>query len=149
MVMAKPLKQQNRKALLVGGNLLVYLLLLWSGSFDIKSLKSLIRAIISVSGGLALITIAGGLMDPMMKARLVFLRWQDPLPGSRAFSEVGRCDPRIDMDRLEKHFGPFPEPGAAQNRLWFGFTRPCRMSPRFSTRIAATCLPVTTRFCRS
>ena len=40
-----------------------------------------------------------------MKARLVFLRWKNALPGHRAFSIYGLSDPRVDMDRIKKSLG--------------------------------------------
>ena len=54
------------------------------------------------------------------KARLVFRKWTNPLPGCSAFTEFGPRDPRVDMRVLVERFGPVlpTEPGA-QNKLWY------------------------------
>jgi hypothetical protein len=73
--------------------------------------------------GLAVVvaTVMNGLLDPnTTKARLVFLRWRDPLPGSRAFSKYVTADPRIDPAKVETAVGsPLPIEPVQQNRTWF------------------------------
>lgn len=51
--------------------------------------------------------------------RLGHLRWANPLPGSRAFTEYGPQDYRIDMTALEKTRGPLPIAAKEQNALWY------------------------------
>lgn len=69
--------------------------------------------------GLLAIGAISGLVSQTWKARLVFLRWSHPLPGSRAFTRHIHQDTRIDAARLEKKHGPFPAEPAAQNGLWY------------------------------
>jgi hypothetical protein len=51
--------------------------------------------------------------------RLGHLRWNNPLPGNRAFTEYGPADDRIDMVALEKLRGPLPTAAGEQNALWY------------------------------
>lgn len=57
------------------------------------------------------------------KARLVFWRWHNPLPGSAAFTRHGPQDPRVDMAALEAKHGPLPTEPKAQNILWYAMYR--------------------------
>ena len=52
--------------------------------------------------------------SPDFKARMVFLRWTDPLPGSRAFTHIGPRDPRVDMKALSRKVKPLPVSAADQ-----------------------------------
>jgi hypothetical protein len=71
------------------------------------------------SVGLIAIGALTGLIDQNWKARIVFLRWSHPLPGSRAFSHYMSKDTRIDSTRLEKKHGPFPTDPGSQNAVWY------------------------------
>lgn len=62
--------------------------------------------------------ILSGLVPPDAKAVLVFWKRKNPLPGSRAFTEIARKDPRFTIEQLVR-YGSFPEDGAEQNRLWY------------------------------
>jgi hypothetical protein len=57
------------------------------------------------------------------KARLVFLRWHHPLPGSRAFSELLTSDGRIDVKKLTAKHSPLPTVPTEQNALWYKLYR--------------------------
>lgn len=93
------------------------------GGETIPDLTGLIsRAAGLLPVGLACIAtaIANGLLSATMKARLVFLRWHHALPGHRAFSQLARSDPRIDLGRLKKALGnAFPDTPEAQNTAWY------------------------------
>lgn len=54
-----------------------------------------------------------------LKATLVFWRVRHVLPGHRAFSRHAHRDPRIDVDRLRRNVGAFPDEPRAQNTLWY------------------------------
>jgi len=73
--------------------------------------------------GVALVGILNAQVSADMKARLVFWRWQNPLPGSQAFTRHGRNDPRVDMAALEAKHGPLPTDPKAQNALWYKMYR--------------------------
>lgn len=76
--------------------------------------------LIPVGLGLAIATVANGILSSEFKARLVFLRWNNALPGHRAFSEYGPADPRIDMGTITKLLkGTLPGTPAEQNQAWY------------------------------
>jgi len=41
------------------------------------------------------------------------------MPGSRAFTEIGPADHRVDMDALQSQFGNLPTQPAKQNLFWY------------------------------
>lgn len=53
------------------------------------------------------------------KHRLVFWRWNNPLPGSEAFTRYAPLDDRIDINALRKNVGAFPTTPREQNTLWY------------------------------
>lgn len=72
--------------------------------------------------GLAVLvsTVLNGFLSADTKARLVFLRWRNVLPGHRAFSEYANSDPRIDPFVLGLILGSaFPVDPVDQNRVWY------------------------------
>ena len=60
-----------------------------------------------------------GQLEAIPKARLIFLRWSDPLPGGEAFSRWMYTDSRIDVQEVKTKHGPLPSERGAQNRLWY------------------------------
>jgi hypothetical protein len=69
--------------------------------------------------GLAVTGLLNAQLPAEAKARIVFLRWRDPLPGSEAFTKHGPADPRVDVAALESAFGPLPVTPREQNALWY------------------------------
>jgi hypothetical protein len=69
--------------------------------------------------GLVLVGIVNAQLSPDMKARIVFLRWDNPLPGSEAFTRHAGSDPRVDVAAIERAHGPLPVDPREQNRLWY------------------------------
>lgn len=63
--------------------------------------------------------ILNGVLGDLGKARLVFWRWENPLPGCRAFSVILGSDPRIDGARLRSKLGRFPSKPREQNATWY------------------------------
>lgn len=72
-------------------------------------------------GGIAaaLCGILNSQLTHVQKARIVFLRWRDPLPGCRAFSHYIAQDPRIDMKTVRAKWSPLPKGARQQNALWY------------------------------
>jgi hypothetical protein len=67
-----------------------------------------------------LILILTGIISSGNKARLVFWRIDNALPGHRAFSKLAPGDPRIDMQKLIKKMGDaLPEDPKEQNSKWY------------------------------
>jgi len=63
--------------------------------------------------------VLNGLLGDLGKARLVFWRWRNPLPGCRAFSVIMVADPRIDAARLRSRLSPLPSEPKEQNAAWY------------------------------
>lgn len=67
--------------------------------------------------------VLSGIFGDVWKARLVFWRWANPLPGCRVFSELLAADPRLDSVSLKRKLGRFPKEPREQNALWFKLYR--------------------------
>jgi hypothetical protein len=63
--------------------------------------------------------IINGLLSSNQKAGIVFWRFNDILPGCRAFSVHGKNDYRVDLTRLAAVHGALPVDPKAQNLLWY------------------------------
>lgn len=79
--------------------------------------------IIPAGLGAVLIGVLNAQLDATTKARIVFVRWNYPLPGARAFTKHGPKDARVDMDGLKTRLGELPVEPAKQNAIWFRLYR--------------------------
>jgi hypothetical protein len=130
--MATEIKKENYKRLsaLIIGNFAVYTAAMYASGLDgLPVLQRVARAAFGVGGIIALLVLLNGFLDPEDKARLIYWRWRNPLPGSRAFSTEAVRDSRIDLERLKQKCGPFPEEGQAQNILWYQLYKPLAKEP--------------------
>lgn len=121
--MSLSLKSINKPllTLVVVANVVVYYVILTFG-FDLQNMTSLFAEYESFVPSALVALIVGILnaqLDHTWKARLVFWKWRNPLPGSRAFSKIMYSDPRIDPEALRTHVDPLPDRHVDQNRLWF------------------------------
>jgi hypothetical protein len=111
--------------LFLGINLVIFLSLFFSKGLSSSSVDYFWKRVTGRDGVIAtsiplLAIILGGLLDDTTKARLVFWRWHDPLPGCRVFTELMNIDPRIDLIALRgKHLEGFPREPREQNALWY------------------------------
>ena len=122
--MATSLKDANRLPLFacMAANLAVYYTAVKTDTIfggDWLSLAKEIIEAVPAGLGLVLVGILNAQIPADMKARLVFHRWRNPLPGSRAFTQYGKNDPRVDLSALEQQHGPLPNDEEAQNAFWF------------------------------
>lgn len=122
--MAEALKDTNRTPLLLMAlaNAALFYLAVQTNSLVAGDWLELLRGwseAVPAGGGLLLVGILNAQLDSNAKARLVFWRWRNPLPGSRAFSKYGPADSRIDMDAIRKAHGPLPSDPAQQNTTWY------------------------------
>jgi hypothetical protein len=131
--MAISLKDINRAGLVlvVVANVAVYYVLLTPG-FEVSEISNLLGDFESyVPAGL--IALVVGVLNSQLgheaKARIVFWRWNNPLPGSRAFSHIIRQDTRIDLTALQTAAGTLPTDPGEQNRLWFKWYREFQNEP--------------------
>jgi hypothetical protein len=84
-----------------------------------------------IAAGVPILAIVlSGVVGDIGKARLVFWRWADPLPGCRVFSKLIKTDPRLDVAALRSKLGEFPTGPHAQNALWFKLYRRHSEAPR-------------------
>lgn len=120
------LKSKNTLALwsFCGANLAIFLSLLVSKGFAEGSIDAFWKRVTTKDGIIAasipiLTIVLTGVLNDVAKARLVFWRWRNPLPGCRAFSELLKTDPRIDIAALKKKVGELPRKAAEQNALWY------------------------------
>lgn len=122
------LKRQNRLALgiVLGLNFAAFAIIARGGTLlealrdrPVERLADVIPA--------ALAALLAGVLNSQLpsdvKARLVFMKWTNPLPGSRAFSRYAHLDPRIDPAALARLTGPFPISPGDQNSLWYRLYR--------------------------
>jgi hypothetical protein len=104
------------------------LLLAWANLGMPSNLDDLVAAsppkrIISAASFIAMLLV--GALDALpgadLKARIVFGRWRNPLPGSRAFEKANLdSDVRIDRERLREAVGgTFPRGAREQNTAWY------------------------------
>jgi hypothetical protein len=73
-----------------------------------------------------------GLLSHEVKARLVYWKIKNPLPGSEAFTKYAPADARIDMKALEKNVGALPTDPSEQNAMWYRLYRLVRDEPAVS-----------------
>jgi hypothetical protein len=108
----------------IGANLAVFLSLVFSGQFASSSVDHFWTRVTTKDGIIAacipiVAIVLGGALSDSGKARLVFWRWRNPLPGCRAFTELLSTDPRIDSAALQRKHGEFPREPQEQNALWY------------------------------
>jgi hypothetical protein len=70
-----------------------------------------------------MILVINGLMSADWKARLIFWKYSNPLPGSEAFTKYMHKDQRINAGYLHMHWGELPNDPISQNRLWYKMYR--------------------------
>ena len=102
----KSLKDQNTVSLIAVliVNLAIFAVVLKTDQLlaaDYPDILKQWQALIPASLGAILIGVVNGLLSAQAKARLVFWRWKNPLPGSEAFSRYVTLDPRIDVAALK------------------------------------------------
>lgn len=130
----KALKDENRLPILLVFliNLAVLVLAIKTNSALVGGVDVLVKewqSLIPAGLGVVISGILNEQLDEKTKARLVFWRWADPLPGGDAFTVHMLADPRIDVDALKKKFGPFPETRREQNARWYGMYRSIENDP--------------------
>jgi len=128
------LKDQNRPAL-VGvllANLVVLVPLVQTGQLAAPDIDAFVRhwrSLLPAGLGVVLAGVVNGLLSADTKARLVYWRWSNPLPGSFAFSRHSERDARIDMTELRRVVGVWPSDPRQQNALWYRFYKSVEHEP--------------------
>jgi hypothetical protein len=131
----KSLKGQNRWQLwlVVAANSLFLYGVVQANSIKLDGLRAVFsdsQKLIPIGLALVVATVLNGVLSTDVKARLVFLRWRNVLPGHRAFSQYAISDPRIDPAALAKLIGSdFPVQPLEQNRMWYRLYRTIENDP--------------------
>jgi hypothetical protein len=108
----------------IGVNLAIFFSLVVSKGFTGASIEHFWSRVTTRDGVVAasipiLAIVLSGVLGDVGKARLVFWRWRNPLPGYRAFTDLISGDPRIDVPALKRKLGELPQDPQAQNALWY------------------------------
>ena len=137
--MAKSLKDQYRSYiwLIIAFNSVFLYTIAQADVIELAGLRAIftdIGNLVPVGIAVVIATVLNGVLSPTAKARLVFLRWHDALPGCRAFSQYAQSDPRIDPAKLRAAIGQnFPTNGIDQNRMWYQLYRTVETESRIVT----------------
>jgi hypothetical protein len=102
---SKSLKTGNMRWLLAvtAANLVVFSVLTAIDPEPLSKLAKSWEFILPAGAGLALICVINGLLSGEAKSRLVFWKWQNPLPGHEAYTVHAKNDPRFSQaDVVEK-----------------------------------------------
>ena len=133
--MAKTLNEQNLGGLvtILLANFGVFVVLITTHVLAVPSLASdpstFVKPVLPAGIALIICGMVNRQVDSNTKARIVFWRWMDPLPGSRAFSKYGPEDPRINMTVISSKLGPLPKTDREQNNAWFGLYKKVQNEP--------------------
>lgn len=117
---------------ILGANFFIYYAFLVHNSSLPNNLHDFsvdINKVLPLGLGIVLIRILNGLLSADTKARIVFLRWSNFLPGTEAFTRYGPADHRVDMKNLERDFGPLPTNPKLQNALWYQIYKSVEKNP--------------------
>jgi hypothetical protein len=132
--MSKSLKAANKGALacIAAANFVLFVALLHWNAWNFREWESLTaeaRRAIPTGVALIFIGIINAQLSADSKARVIFARWRDPLPGSRAFTTYLNKDPRINVARLAEAFGPLPTDPREQNAKWYALYKSVETDP--------------------
>jgi hypothetical protein len=125
---AKSLKSRNRPALasILIGNFAAFIAVI-RGKDLFTGLRgdstTAIREILPAGVALFVVSLLNSQLSATAKARIVFMKWHNPLPGSRAFSFYAKRDDRVDLAALSRRFGPLPSSPKEENTLWYKLYR--------------------------
>ena len=122
--MGKSLKEKNNLslAIVIIGNAAFFYLVFKTGSIITDGLVALIKdwqEALPAALLFPFVAILTNVLDGNNKARVVFWKWRDPLPGGQAFTRIVHDDVRIDVECLKSKYEKFPEKSSEQNRLWY------------------------------
>lgn len=122
--MAGSLKEENSLLLygLMAGNLIAFYTLLKGSAILAGDWSAAVQDLgqaLPAGLGLVLTGIVNAQLSADAKARIVFLRWRDPLPGCEAFTRHAHSDHRVDLNALQRQHGPLPTDPRQQNALWY------------------------------
>lgn len=118
------LKEKNKAALwaVVLANVAAFALLANLKQFLSMDLVTALKewsALLPAGAAIVLVGLLNSQLSSKAKARLVFWRWANPMPGSQAFTKLGPSDHRVDMEAIDLKWGPLPTDQSKQDKLWY------------------------------
>lgn len=116
----KAAKDQNAARLftVLAINLFAFIWMFLDWEISMDSLRYFIFGPLAI----AATAIINGMIGPETKAKIVFLRWKNPLPETRVFSKLIAYDRRIDMKRIDLEIkGASGFSAEMQNVAWFDY----------------------------
>lgn len=118
-------------SLVVAINFFVFFALTgWITAPSINSWEDWARIVTPATVITVLTVLLNGLLSPLAKARIIALKWSDPLPGSRAFTDKTiNANERLDRTRLRALVPSFPVEPRDQNAIWYGLYRRVENDP--------------------
>jgi len=122
--MARSLKDANRTPLVIAAivNAALFYCVVQTDAIVAGNWLALLRGwMVAVPAGAAvvLVGVLNAQVDSKNKARLVFWRWKNPMPGSEAFTRHGARDERVNLKAIRKTVGTLPTLPEEQNKLWY------------------------------
>src|SRR5208282_4602204 len=101
---AKSLNEQNWPGLLAitALNVIVFAVVVGADPIPFSKLATAWAFLLPAGVGLAMIRVINGLIDGKNKNRLVYWKYQHPLPGSRAYTVYAKNDDRFTQDDVLK-----------------------------------------------
>lgn len=136
--MALSLKEQNNKYLwgIIAVNSLFLYAVTQADTVAVNGIRAIFhdtQTLLPVGFAVVITAVLNSFFSSEAKARLVFLRWHDALPGHRAFSYYAHSDSRIDLTELQKGLGiPLPVDPIEQNKLWYKIYKTVEKEPAVS-----------------
>ena len=134
--MVKSLKEQNnwKLWLIAAANTLFFYGVLISNQISVHGLETVFSeapSLLPIGFAGIIATVLNALPSSTTKARLVYLRWSDALPGHRAFSHYAPRDLRIGMgDLIDLFRGNLPTEPRVQNTEWYKLFVTVQNEPR-------------------
>jgi hypothetical protein len=125
----RTLNQQNMPWLVgvLVANAVIFYLVVQTDSVSIKEFGTSFKdwqSVVQAGLGAVVVGILTAQFNEETRARLVFWRWHNPLPGYRVFTEYGPKDGRFRMDAVETVCGGvLPTDPQAQNAKWYQLYR--------------------------
>jgi hypothetical protein len=132
--MADSLKDENKLALfgLIAANIAFYYAVVQNNAIlagNWINLAKNIGDVLPAGLGLILTGVINAQLSPETKARIVFMSWNDPLPGCKAFTHHAKSDPRVNIAALKRVCGSLPTNPKKQNALWYSLYKSVEKEP--------------------
>lgn len=122
--MEKKLKNYNKILwTFIAYNITIFISLYSYSKFNLTNLNNIYSVILEssivMSTSIVITIVLNNLITSDFKAKIVFWKIKDPLPGCRIFTKLINKDNRIDIELLKEKYGELPKKPSEQNKLWY------------------------------